>query len=291
MATNRLVQRLIAAGATPARAQAFANQFIASQPAGAKPQDIQDAFDQQLFDLSYSLYPSTFKVPRAGDPLFVDYANFVLTPARVAQIEQKAIATNAPNFNAALKGTGYESLLAKAVQAGASPTQIKTRILTDFENELPALLAFPVTTTDGDQVSAASSLVDTLFKEFADLDIKKIETLQKELDKNKNYQFGLPEPTLKYGSKTDLKLGIIDFRTHPSVARILETDGKRAEQIAKTAPARYIGESGGGEAFNKMRNDAMNFTQNLLDKLVVTKATPFVDEIKRREFLKKKKIK
>jgi len=285
---NKIVQRLIAAGATPARAQAFANQFMASQPAGAKPQDIQDAFDQQLFDLSYSLYPSTFKVPRAGDPLFLDYANLVLTPAKVAQVEQKAIATNAPNFNAALKGTGYEAILARLVQSGASPTQIKNVIVTDFNNSNPALLAFPVTSATGDALTAASSLADTLFKEFADLDIKKVETLQKELDKNKNYKFGLPEPTLKYGPKTDLKLGIIDFKTHPSVTKLLQKQtGMKKEELMQT-----YGEAGPqSSAAAGIAVPTPQEEQNLLDRLVGSKATPFVDEIKRREFLKKKQIK
>ncbi len=284
---NKIVQRLIAAGATPARAQAFANQFAASQPQASMPQDIQDAFDQQLFDLSYSLYPSTFKVPRAGDPLFIDYANLVLTPAKVKQVEQKAIALNAPNFSAALKGTGYEATLAKLVQSGASPTQIKNVIVTDFNNSNPALLAFPVTSATGDALSAASALTDTLFKEFADLDVKKIEVLEKELDKNKNYKFGLPAPTLKYGPKTDLSLGIIDFKTHPSVNKILQKQtGMKKAQLEQT----YGGAGPQSSAAAGIAVPSPQEEQDILTKLLGTKATPFVDEIKRREFLKQKKI-
>ena len=283
---NSIVERLIAAGASPQRAQSFAAQFAASQPTTSKPRDIQDAFDQQLFDLSYSLYPNTFKVPRAGDDLFDDYARYILTPEGYTKVEQKAFATNAPNFNAAKKGTAYEQKLAIAVEKGFSPTQIREAIMQDFTNNVPELLTFPVTGTKS-VTDAAADLADTLFKEYADFDVKKVDVLQKELDKNKNYKFGLPDPKLSYGAKTDFNAGTIDFRTHPSVTKILD---KRKSELGAGLQATYGAAGPQSTAAAGIALPSPQEERELLN-LVKTKAKPFVDEVKRREYLKKKSIK
>ena len=69
---NKITQRLIAAGASPQRAQAFAQQFTkqvqSAQPTITKPQDIQDAFDAEIAAYAAVAYPNTFRPPTIDDP-------------------------------------------------------------------------------------------------------------------------------------------------------------------------------------------------------------------------------
>ena len=73
---NPIVQRLIAAGASPQKAQAFATQFtqkIQTAKPTAKTTDIQDAFDEELRSLSEAAYPNAFRPPAVDDPRIDDY--------------------------------------------------------------------------------------------------------------------------------------------------------------------------------------------------------------------------
>ena len=75
---NQIVRRLIAAGASPQKANQFAMQFQKTLPgSNLKPKDVDDAFDLQLDAASRSMFPDAFRPPTYLDEGFEDYFNFV----------------------------------------------------------------------------------------------------------------------------------------------------------------------------------------------------------------------
>ena len=95
---SEITRRLVAAGASPARARAFAEQFAKSKP-GVKTQDLEDAFDEQLAELSKAAFPNVFRPPTLDDPRINDYVAFVYGPNKFAEIESQVSAKNAPLYN------------------------------------------------------------------------------------------------------------------------------------------------------------------------------------------------
>ena len=299
---NKIVQRLIAAGASPQRAQAFATQFTKSVP-GIQTADLEDAFDDQLAELSKVYFPNVFRPPTLDDPRINDYVSFVYGPTKFADLETKVYSTKAPQFIKAKLALNYAKTIAGYIEEGATPAEIDSLIAADSKPDpvtgAPALLTkatFTVIDPLKTAKQTASDFASKLFTEYSaatsSIDKAKADFLA--LDKT--YAAGLPSPKLKYGREENLAQGIISWKTHPQVEKALK-DPKvvQAGMVAKTAPAGYMSDpnnrQGSIDSFNKMRNDALaNSEDGLFKEFSTSKANPLKDEISRREYLKKKTV-
>ena len=279
---NPIVQRLIAAGASPARANAFAAQFAKSQPS-VKTQDLEDAFDEQLGALSQTYFPNVFRPPAVDDPRFDIYLEFI-APGSSKKINDRVFAKTAPTFSAAQKGTPLEQAIAKRIREGKSLGQM----LDTYSAAGVATLGNLKYETD------VKPLIEKLFNEYNDVQPALIAERQTVLGDNKYYKAGLPDPKLKYGKTEDLSKGIISWKSHPQVEKaLLDPKVAQAGIVAKTAPAGYMSDpnnrQGSIDSFNKMRNDAFkNSEEGLFKEFSTSKANPLKDEISRREYLKDK---
>ena len=300
-----IAQRLMAAGASPERARAFEQQFTkkvqTAQPSLGKPRDIQDAFDAEIAAFAAAAYPDVFRPPTIDDPRIDDYIKGAYGENVLPNLERKSfefkapdlykILTKYPNLNKIPDANlPLDALIVKKIYIDQQPIgQIKNDLASGVYKVVDPNnpKALPKSITGALLPSEYGALVD----KYAGQDAAQLEeysNLKKGfLEGDKYYKAGLPTPNIKYGRTENLAEGVISWTTHPSVDRILKTQGTRAKQLAQTAPAGYIGASGGGEAFNKMRTEAMNFEDNLFNEFLQSGAKPFSDEVKRREKLKK----
>ena len=219
---NQIERRLIAAGASPQRAQQFAVQFQKAQQAkspGKKltQEDISGAFDSELELASRQLFPDAFRPPSVDDPQIDDYIEF-LYPGQSQKIKDRAYKFSAPTLLSAKKSSiPYEKLLADLVESGTSLAKIQELIQTDYNNNNPDLTKFPALGEGGDYGAAAIKAAEKLFGEYNAAQEKLITERQNFLKKDKEYSAGIPAKGLKYGAGTNLKQGIVDIATRPGV--------------------------------------------------------------------------
>lgn len=274
-----VAQRLIAAGASPERARAFEQQFTQRvqgiQPGLGKPKDIQDAFDAEIAAFAAAKFPNTFRPPTIDDPRIDAYINFIYGPGRTEQLETKAWSVEAPNFSKVSRNLpgdetkfNLDQYIVSGIEKGTAPAQL-----------LQDIIVNKFDLWDGLTEGKVSDIVNKYYGEYN----KAVESIptykQNLLDTNKYYKAGLPDPKFQYGTKEDLSQGIIDFRTHPSVPRILQEElpeGFKFGEVTADRAERMAIQQRKGDVPNKV-----------LSALVGTKATPFIDEVKRREALKK----
>ena len=279
-----IAQRLVAAGASPERARAFEQQFTQRvqgiQPGLGKPKDIQDAFDAEIAAFAAAKFPNTFRPPTIDDPRIDAYINFIYGPNKTQELENKAFATKAPNYNRILNTLpadpnqyNLDQYIVAKVANGVPYAQIVQDVL-----NAPKDLLLGVTEGKlGDIVSKYSG-------EYNDA-INAIPTVKQNLlDTNKYYKAGLPDPKFQYGLKEDLSKGIIDFKTHPSVPRILQEEAKKTKSAIGYVPGYVTADVAERRAITQGAVDA---APKVLSSLLGTKASPFLDEVKRRESLKK----
>jgi hypothetical protein len=293
---NKITQRLIAAGASPQRAQAFATQFAKSMP-GKRPQDIQDAFDAELAALSQAFFPNTFRPPTPEDPRFLDYAVGVYGEDQIRKVISDAFAKNAPTFTAAKVGAPYEQKIANDIASGKSIVQIQAQILQDYEAQNADLLAFPAVKTTDDAITAASNYAGKLFNEYKKAEGLSLGSVKNFFNTNKYYKSQLPDPKLKYGKEEDLSAGVISWKTHPQVDAYLKKP-EVASKIAmvkaqRTAPAAGYIAAAGPQAIEQFKatRATPDVEDTLFEEFASSKANPFKDEVIRRESLKKKTLK
>jgi hypothetical protein len=289
---NPIVQRLIAAGASPARANAFAAQFAKSQPS-LKTQDLEDAFDEQLGALSQTYFPNVFRPPAVDDPRFDDYAKFIYGPNALATIEKQVFAKNAPEFSKAKIATNYAKDIADYIEAGASLQQILGYINEDAENQTLNSTRFNKVDPNKTIKQAAADYASTLLAEYEKVAPAVAEAKTKIFENNKYYAVGLPDPKLKYGKTEDLSKGIISFKTHPQVEKYLAgPEASRAKQIASQPASSYMVDRANPQAsidaFKKFKQPGLDFEDNAFKEFSSSKANPLKDEISRREYLKDK---
>ena len=278
---NPIVQRLIAAGASPARANAFAAQFAKSQPS-VKTQDLEDAFDEQLGALSQTYFPNVFRPPAVDDPKIDIYLEFI-APGSSKKINDRVFAKTAPTFSAAQKGTPLEQAIAKRIREGKSLGQM----LDVYSAAGAATLGNLKYETD------VKPLIEKLFNEYNDVQPALIAERKTVLDSNKYYKAGLPDPKLKYGKTEDLSKGIISFKTHPQVEKYLAgPEASRAKQIASQPASSYMVDRANPQAsidaFKKFKQPGLDFEDNAFKEFSSSKANPLKDELSRREYLKDK---
>jgi hypothetical protein len=316
---NKIVQRLVAAGASPQKAQAFAQQFTkqvqTAQPSITKPKDIQDAFDAEIAAFAAAQYPGTFKPPTIDDPRINDYIKGAYGQQALDSITTKSFQFKAPDLykilvsNPNLETTpdnqlGLDALIVKKVYIEQQPIgQLKNDLASGIYKDTTG----KKTITGALLPSEYSGLVD----KYAGQDAAQLEEETKLktnfLTSDKYYKVGLPTPNVKYGKTEDLAAGIIDYKTHPSVAKyiaatpkptkeqfpdrlVVPTSGRGISPIAAKAaqvPTGMAGVEAIEKPFKEATGQFQKFEDNLFDKFVKSGATPFMDEVKRRESLKK----
>ena len=288
MATQ-ISRRLMAAGASPERARAFEQQFTkklqSAQPTITKPQDIQDAFDAEIAAFAAAAYPNTFKPPAIDDPRIDAYITGIYGTGKLKELENKAYSTEAPNYirikNTLPKDPNAYNL-DQYIIAAIGNQQPYAQIVNDIIEKAPIELMGSL---------SQGQVADTVNKYYNEYN-KAIETIpvnkQKLLESNKYYKVGLPDPTFKYGTKENLSQGVIDFRTHPSVTRILEE--KKTKNV-KDLQSTYGAAGPQSSAAAGIAVPSPQEEIGIFNELSATKATPFVDEVKRREYLKKRQTK
>lgn len=261
----RIAQRLVAAGASPERARAFEQQFIASRP-GLKPQEIQDAFDDQLAAFSAAQWPYTFKPQSLSDAELPDYIIATYGQQRYDDLTRKA----SPFFNSSLNSSNaYIRDIANAARQGIDIASVIASIRNDaMEDE---------TQFGGLKEADVISQANKIYTDYA----RAADAAKGFLKTDKYFKANLPHPNLKYGTKTDLKAGTIDFKTNPKVKDIVE----KRQQFITSQGTPY------GPSIASSRESVRFSDDNLLKSFQSSKATPFFDEVKRREFLKGKTTK
>ena len=226
---NEIAKRLMAAGASPQRAQQFALQFqksvqAKSPGANLKPRDYNDAFDLALAEQSKELFPNTFRPPKSTDPNFLDYAEFVLTPSALETIKTRSFQKNAPNFNTNL-GKGTETIvgrIAENIKLGGSPAQILEAINTEKLNyDEDELLEYQNLFMDVskplDTDKNVIKYVENLYNDYNKAQNAVITETESLLNDNRDYKYGIPDKKLTYGYSTNLKKGTIGVDTIPGV--------------------------------------------------------------------------
>lgn len=302
---NQIVQRLIAAGASPQRASQFATQFQQSLP-GTKPKDIQDAFDAELGALSKAFYPGTFSPPAQEDPRFTQYIEFIY-PGKLEAIRTKILGSSAPTFyNARTKGSQLEKFIAEAIEQGVTIGSIQDQLNSpDFITSNPTVFG---TLNSKEAVTIANKI----YGDYIKVQPKFEAAVSALVKSDKYYNAGLPDPKLKYGQEEDLSKGIISWKTHPQVNAYLNTPEFKAKSLELQPKIKSIasGKLGGYDygndprmspemnrqaatqntaALNRVVAETKDFDENALFKQFSTsKANPFKDEVIRRESLKKK---
>lgn len=278
---DRITQRLIAAGATPQRAQAFSKQFAASRP-GVTPKKLEDAFDTELGAISASIWPNTFRPQDLDDVQTIDYFKGIYGPERYNQI----IKTAAPTYSSALNSANqYVKDIALAAQQGVSLDSVigsvREDALTD-ESQFGGL-------NEADVISQVNKI-------YTDYN-KSTSAAKNFLAKDKYYKANLPDPKIKYGKATDLAAGVIDFRTHPAIPKYLEQKPQEKLAISPSGSgvspiaARAARVPTGAAGVEAIQRPGIEFEDDLFNKFTQSKANPFFDEVKRRESVKGKTIK
>lgn len=284
----KITQRLIAAGASPARARAFEQQFTqklqGAQP-GARlaPREIQDAFDTEVAAAAAALFPNVFKVPKQGEPGFDDYASHAYGN------KWKDI----PKIVAAKEGPNYTRVESKLPTDPATDKLDQTivRGIKDGVSQaelLQLILINRFDLWDGLTEGKVGELVSKYYTEYDRINEQIPIAQAKFLDNDKYYKYNLVDPTFEYGTTQDLAEGIIDFKTHPSVARILKDESVKNQNLIGFKPGTTPADRLEERAIQKGLTD---ITPKVFAKFAATGATPFSDEVKRREVVKKASIK
>jgi len=284
----KITQRLIAAGASPERARAFEQQFTqrlqGAQP-GARlaPREIQDAFDTEVAAAAAAIFPNVFKVPKQGEPGFDDYASFVWKD-KWTSIPKTVAAKEGPNYTRVESKLSpdpaadkLDQTIVRGIKDGVSQAELLQLILINRDDLWDGL-------TEG----KVGELVSKYYTEYDRINEQVPIAQAKFLDNDKYYKYNLVDPNFAYGTKQDIAGGVIDFRTHPSVARILKDESVKNQRLT--------GFKTGATPVDRLERRAIeqgltDITPKVFAKFQATGATPFSDEVKRREVVKKASIK
>jgi len=271
---NRLGQRLMAAGASPERAQQFVEQVefnkgpqLPEFGGGQRLMALGDPFDDQSRAASESFpeFQNVFRPPSASDSSFKDYVDVVLGRGAYNSLTAKYTKGAAPLWEASKRSN---SMLDKAIVQAITEKNASIAEITES-----LLNATSVGLLGGRTPQQAVDYAEKVFADYTKLQNFDVnEKLVQELNKNKAYEFGLPDQKLRYGLTTDLKKGTISIMTHPQVAKVY----RQVAPMLKGDPA--------AEAkFN-------SWITGVLADANAQKRTPYLDEVRRREKFRGKKV-
>jgi hypothetical protein len=261
MAQNPFRQRLIAAGASPMKANQFIEQraFETGKPVGftGKPKGPSEWYNENYAGASESLYPQGFRPPTVDAPDFKNYFDIVYGKGAYDTFTTKTLSTKAPTFRAAsLSSNEFDKGIVALVKGGKSLTEITDKVVKN-----PAAWA-------GRTMSDAVSYATKLFNEYNDAQGALATAYQTQLDKNRDYKYRLPDPKLRYGTSTNLSAGTVDILSNAGAAKAYNAYATKVKDPAKLA----------------------QFKSYLVSEATKAKLTPWKDEARRRDALKGTKI-
>ena len=261
MAQNPFRQRLIAAGATPMKANQFIEQraFETGKPVGftGKPKGPSEWYNENYAGASESLYPQGFRPPTVDSPDFKDYFDVVYGKGSYDKLGKINMTKFAPTYSKALQqkvGT-FEYVVSNGIKDGLSPETVYDNILD---------LGITGTRSDSD----VRSYVYKIFDEFNTIGTKLNDEAVKQFNTNKNYKYRLPDPKLRYGTSTNLSAGTVDILSNAGAAKAYNAYAAKVKDPAKLA----------------------KFKSYLVSEATKAQLTPWKDEARRRDALKGTKI-
>ena len=278
---NQAIQRLIAAGASPARAKAFTDMAATKSPAVApsmpqisgpqpqspiiKPMGPNEWYNEDYQSASSSIAPGAFKPPTADDPNFSSYYDLIYGQGSYTKTKEKALNEVAPFYSSAKRSQNLlDQGLVSYIGQGHSLADVKGFLKTTASKNPKVLGTFTI--------DEALSYADKLFSDYTTAIAKLGNYYTTEASKNKNFKYGLPDPKLKYGATTSFGTGTVDFRLSPTLKAAYD------KNIAKYA--------------NDPNKAAIE--QQLISGLIAQAnkvgITPWKEEAKRRDSLKGKKL-
>lgn len=306
MAQDILSRRLIAAGASPQRAQQFATmaaqKAIRGFPRGTEegddvnpptpgreepiiPPGIREgataevAFDPQIMAIAQAKYPMTWRTPSVESPEAEDYIIGAYGEKVNQDIINTAFKQYAPNYLKLEKS--FNQKFAKGPINPMAYT-FNDKLYSWLANDVPLetvkeLMAAEAVTSPGAfgglKLEEAQRLADDLYSEYDTANKQAITARQDFLSNDKYWSASLPNPKFKYGPTTNLRQGVIGVDTLPNAKNYYQ-------QYSQLARQNFPGSSAAaGIAVDK-----------LLAAVKKRNGTPFADEVIRRQDLYKASI-
>lgn len=282
---NPLRQRLIAAGAQPARADAFVQQkaFESGAPVGmpsvaGKPMGPNEWYNEDYQTASQSLYSKGFKPPTPDSADFATYYDIVFGKGAYQKVFDKELRTESPTYRtASLSAAQLDKDVVKMINQGYSMEKISEYLRSQGAKDAGSLMGY---TDAGGQKNIISSLspdqaifrATEIYSDYLEGKDKINDKLIAAAKANKDYKFGMPDPKLRYGMTTDLKKGTVDVLTNPTAAKAYAAyvDSLKGDRMAAQKASSYL--------------------MALVNEVNKRQITPWKDEAKRRDYLKGKKI-
>ena len=276
MADNQFRQRLIAAGATPIKANQFIKQRAAESgmPAtlgtptptkmptitpsvSGKPKGKDEWYNDKYAAASESWFPEGFRPPTVDSPDFKNYFDIVYGKGAYDTFTTKTLSTKAPTFRAAsLSSNELDKGIVTLVKQGKSLSEITDKIVKNKD------------AWAGRTVSDAISYATKLFNEYYDAQGALADAYETQLGKNMNYKYRMPDPSLVYGTSTNLSSGTVDILTNAGALKEYNAYAAKVKDPTKLA----------------------KFKSYLVFQAKKSGNTPWNDEARRRDSLKGKKI-
>ncbi len=265
MAQNPFRQRLIAAGASPMKANQFIEQraFETGKPVGftGKPKGPSEWYNENYAGASESLYPQGFRPPTVDAPDFKAYYDVVYGKGAYDKFGQqafsKALAKSAPLYNSALKSTNpVDQIIVAALKQGKSLLALQEQFLS---KEVPGTALTPQQMVD---------YAGKLYTEYGNAQQAISDIYNKQISNNRDYKYRLPDPKLRYGTSTNFSAGTVDILSNAGAAKAYNAYAAKVKDPAKLA----------------------QFKSYLVSEATKAKLTPWKDEARRRDALKGTKI-
>jgi len=284
---NRLGQRLMAAGASPDRAQRFIEQRTFEQ-GGPAPQMGTPVPQRGVFSGAENWYDedkalndkasrgpfkgvgegqySAFFPPQPGESNFKQYVDVVLGKNAYDKITAKETKGTAPLWQAASRSQNLlDQAIVQAITVNDASIAEITETLLNPDN--PTVLGGR---TPQQAVDYAEKVYGEYIK-FQNVDVDA--AILKELVKDKDYKFNLPSKKLTYGLTTDLKNNKVSILSSYQAAMAFD-------RAVKEDPQYFASET---------RRTA--FLNNLLQQANKAGMTPWKEAAGYRDYLKGKKVK
>jgi hypothetical protein len=269
---SKIVQRLIAAGASPERAQTFETQYLNEQLTKTgqrriEKSDLENTFDNELAALVIATYPTLYRPPTADSDDFIPYMKSLVTPLEFKKIQNKLQPIDkealymkfAPEYARAVNQQNrqpfYRSII-KGIKEGITDAELETYIREDalaFRNKYLTVnadtLVADMKNIYNDYVSATPKVEDA-FTTAADTNstiiLKALPPAAK-----KFYEFQIVDPSYKWGTKTDYNAKTISVDTYPAIEKRIP-NLSTLKQMQSTPASSYMKDIG-AEGLNEIR--------------------------------------
>jgi len=281
---SKITQRLLAAGASPERAQAFETQYLNEQlkktgQRRIEKSDLENTFDQELATLVIANYPTLYRPPTADSDNFIPYIKSLLTPLEFRKIQNKLQPLDkealymkfAPEYaRASQSPKPWYKEVVKQIKAGQTYGELEK-----FIREDALAFADVYVTTNADSVVAemkkiyndyvsATPKVEDAFITAADTN-KSIITKSLPPATAKFLEFQIVDPSYKWGTKTDYDAKTISVETYPAIEKKIP-NLSMFKQMKFTPASSYMKDIG-AEGLNEIRNRADSELGKVVEEL------------------------